>query len=190
MSESLRTWGIHARMRRHVVLVASVAVFLGATATLLVTRERASGLISIATAPPKATVTIDGRVVGQTPLVVELTAGTHRVVIRKEGYQTIEREIFADPSEPEVSYDFSLEPEVPTDTPGDRQERIRQLKHLVQDALRRGDYVAPENANALYYLNQLQHLAPEDPFIPEMRERIRHILRQQAETARRRKHLS
>jgi len=190
MRRDPRTWGIRADARRHAVLVASVAIFLGAAGMLLATRERASGLISIVTDPPKATVTIDGRVVGETPLVVELTAGTHRVVIRKEGYQPIEREIFADPSEPEANYDFSLELAIPAETSGDRQERIRHLKRLVEDALRRGDYVAPENTNALYYLHQLQRVAPEDPFIPEMRERIRHILRQQAETARRRKHLS
>ena len=139
---------------------------------------------------PKATVFIDGRRIGQTPLVVELTAGTHHVVIRKEGYRPIEREIFADPSEPEANYDFALEPAIPPEASGDRQERIRQLKRLVEEALRRGDYVAPENANALYYLNQLRRLAPDDPFVSEMRERIRHILRQQAETSRRRRHLS
>jgi len=177
-------------MRWYGAAIVLLAIVLGATAILLVTRERASGIVSIATDPPKATVFIDGRWVGHTPLVVELTAGTHRIVIQKEGYHPIEREIFADPSEPEASYDFSLEPEISSDAPGDRRERIRQLKLLVEEALRRGDYVAPENANALYYLNQLQRLAPDDPFVPEMRERIRRLLRQQAEASRRRKHLS
>lgn len=190
MSGDRTRWGVRAGVRWCAVLIGSVAVFLGATATLLMTRERASGLINIATDPPKATVFIDGRRIGQTPLVVELMAGTHHVVIRKEGYRPIEREIFADPSEPEANYDFALEPAIPPEASGDRQERIRQLKRLVEEALRRGDYVAPENANALYYLNQLRRLAPDDPFVSEMRERIRHILRQQAETSRRRRHLS
>ncbi len=186
MGQKETTW----RMRWRAVAIASLAMFLSATAILLVTRERASGVVSIATDPPKATVLIDGRWIGHTPLVVELTAGTHRVVIQKEGYKPIEREIFADPSEPEASYDFSLEPVIPLDASGDRRERIRQLKLLVEEAIRRGDYVAPENENALYYLNQLRRLAPDDPFVSEMHERIRRILRQQAETSRRRRHLS
>jgi hypothetical protein len=171
-------------------MIALLAAVLGAAILLLVTRERASGLVSIATDPPKASVLIDGRWVGHTPLVVELTAGTHHIVIRKEGYKPIEREIFADPSEPEASYDFSLEPAAPAEATGDRRERIRRLKRLVEEAMRRGDYVAPENESALYYLNHLQRLAPDDPFVSEMRERIRRILRQQAETTRHRKHLS
>jgi len=178
------------RMRWRAAAIALLATFLSATTLLLVTRERASGVVSIATDPPKATVFIDGRWIGHTPLVVELTAGTHRIVIQKEGYKPIEREIFADPSEPEASYDFSLEPVISSDASDDRRERIRQLKLLVEEALRRGDYVAPENENALHYLNQLQRLAPDDPFVSEMRERIRRILRQHAETTRRRKHLS
>ncbi|MCX7751812.1 MAG: PEGA domain-containing protein [Blastocatellia bacterium] len=186
MGEPGLTWRRHGRA----MVIALLATFLTVTATLLLTRERASGLVNIATDPPKATVFIDGRWVGHTPLVVELTAGTHRIVLQKEGYKPIEREIFADPSEPEANYDFSLEPVISSEAPGDRQERIRQLKLLVEEALRRGDYVAPENENALYYLNQLQRLAPDDPFISEVRERIRRILRQQAETSRRRKHLS
>ncbi|GBC77099.1 hypothetical protein HRbin08_00568 [bacterium HR08] len=190
MSGDRTTWSVLAGARWRAALIGSMAVWLGAMALLLVTRERASGFINITTDPPKATVFIDGRPVGQTPLVIELTAGAHQVVIRKEGYRPIEREIFADPSEPEASYDFALEPAIPSEASGDRQERIRQLKRLVEEALRRGDYVAPENANALYYLNQLRRLAPDDPFVSEMHERIRHILRQQAETSRRRRHLS
>ncbi len=182
--------GTTGRMRWRVAAIALLATFLSATVILLVTRERASGVVSIATDPPKATVLIDGRWVGHTPLVIELTAGTHRIVIQKEGYKSIEREIFADPSEPEASYDFSLELAISSDASDDRQERIRQLKLLVEEALRRGNYVAPENENALHYLNHLRRLAPDDPFVSEMRERIRRILRQQAETTRRRKHLS
>ncbi len=173
-----------------VMAASGLAVLLSVALALVMTRERASGFVSIATDPPKATVFIDGKPIGQTPLVVELTAGKHHVVIRKDGYKPIEREIFADPSEPEANYDFALDPVEPTELPGDRRERIRHLKLLVEEAIRRGDYVAPEKENALYYLNQLQRLDPHDPFISEMRERIRQILRQQAETARRRRHLS
>jgi len=172
------------------LLAGGLVVLLGAALAFLATRRPESGEIHLATNPSAALVTIDGKTVGQTPLTVQLPARMHHVVIRKDGYKTIERDIFVDPSSPQVDYDFPLELALTETQQEDISERVEKLKRLAEEAFRRGDYVAPENDNALYYASKIQELAPDEPFLARLRERIRHALRQQAKTAPRRNHLS
>jgi hypothetical protein len=174
----------------YTVISAGFIVLLATAIVLLTTLNPESGILSIATNPTRATVTIDGKIIGQTPITVQVPTGTHHVVISKDGYRTLERAIFTDPSAPEASYDFLLETALHTITHADKTEQIEKLKRLAEDAFKRGDYVAPENDNALYYINQLQQLVPDEPFVTQLRERIRQALRQQAETTRRRSNLS
>ena len=52
-----------------------------------------TGVINVtSTRPPKATVEIDGTVVGSTPLKQRIRAGTHQVTVYKEGFETWQSE--------------------------------------------------------------------------------------------------
>jgi PEGA domain len=46
-----------------------------------------TGRLRLASKPPGAEVSIDGKTTGQTPLSVDLPAGMHEVVLKKEGYR-------------------------------------------------------------------------------------------------------
>jgi hypothetical protein len=47
--------------------------------------------VSVSSIPAGADITIDGKFVGTTPSVVQLTVGEHKVVVTKSGYKTWER---------------------------------------------------------------------------------------------------
>jgi hypothetical protein len=54
--------------------------------------EPAPGRLEVTSNPAGATVEIDGKAVGQTPMRVEVAAGSHRIVLRKQGHVTQERQ--------------------------------------------------------------------------------------------------
>ncbi len=56
----------------------------------------APGRFSIESKPQGAEVTIDGKAAGVTPLSVDVATGTHRMVVRADGYQISDRNIFVD----------------------------------------------------------------------------------------------
>lgn len=41
--------------------------------------------------PPTASIEVDGKVLGNSPASVELTAGNHKLVVKADGYETVER---------------------------------------------------------------------------------------------------
>jgi len=172
------------------VMVTTGVILLGTVIVLLATKTPELGIVTILTNPSRATVRLDGKTVGETPITIQCPAGTRRVEISKRGYKTIERNILLDPTNGEVMYDFSLEPTLPSPSPQDIEAEIEKLKRLAEEAFKRGDYVAPENDNALYYVNQVARLAPGDPFVPRMRERIRQALRLQAQSSPQKNHLA
>lgn len=56
-------------------------------------RVRASGRLHVASSTPGATVVIDGEAVGPAPHRDEIEAGTYRIEVRAEGYQSASREV-------------------------------------------------------------------------------------------------
>jgi fibronectin type 3 domain-containing protein len=78
-------------------------------------RARSVGSVSVQTTPSDAKVSVDGRVVGLSPVVIDdLLVGAHAVLIEKEGYRTEERSIAALASERGV---FHLELTIADDVP-------------------------------------------------------------------------
>jgi tetratricopeptide (TPR) repeat protein len=57
-------------------------------------RARPSTL-TVSTTPAGALVAVDGRVLGQTPLTVEVAPGTHGIAVRHEGYARVEERVEA-----------------------------------------------------------------------------------------------
>lgn len=172
------------------VMATTGVIFLSVAIIYLATQTPELGIMTVITNPSRATVRLDGKTVGETPITIQCPTGTRRLVISKTGYKTIERSILLDPTNGEVTYDFSLEPILSSPSPADIAAEIEKLKRLAEEAFKRGDYVAPENDNALYYVNRLAEFAPDDPFVPEMRERIRQALRLQAQSSSQKNHLA
>jgi TolB-like protein len=56
----------------------------------------APGRFSIESRPQGAEVTLDGKAAGVTPLSVDVASGNHQVIVRADGYQASERNIFVD----------------------------------------------------------------------------------------------
>ncbi len=165
---------------------------VGAMVGGLVLRAPKPVAINLATDPADAEVMIDGQAIGSTPLTTAVREGEHTVTISKPGFLTVERKIFADRSAPRASNDisFGLEPNIATSVPNQRSAMVAKLKLQAQEAYRRGDLVAPEKDNALYYVDQLAIISPNEQFIAEMRYRIRHALKQRAEASKPRNDLA
>ena len=174
------------------VVLGGMVVIIGATIGILLLRAPKPVAINLATDPAGAEVIIDGQLFGFTPLTTAVPEGEHTVTFRKPGFLMVERRIYADRSAPQTNNDFSfgLEPNIATSIPIQRSALVAKLKLQAQEAYRRGDLVAPEKDNALYYIDQLAIVSPTEPFIGEMRERIRQALKQRAEAARPRNDLA
>ena len=177
---------------RSALILGAVVSMIGATLCLLILRAPKLVAINVATDPPSAEVIIDGHSIGFTPLTTAVPQGEHTVTLGKRGFVTIDRKVYADRSAPQASNDFSfdLEPNITTSAPTQRSTLVAKLKLQAQEAYRRGDLVAPEKDNATYYIDQLAIVSPDEPFINEMRERIRQALKQRAEAAKPRNDLA
>jgi len=187
--------GLQHQQRRMIQVVMGLAFlsFLaGGLTLLLMVPAQDAVMIRLATDPPEATVQIDGVTIGQTPISTILPEGEHELILSKEGFKIIDRKIFADPSAPPSTnqYRFGLIPTQETLTRAEKSRRIESLERWIEEAFKRGDYVAPERDNAWDYLNLLQELDPSNPLIPEMRQRIRRVFKQQAEMMHRHNDLS
>lgn len=55
--------------------------------------EGTTAQVEVTSSPAGATVEIDGTAVGRTPTRVEVTPGSHRIVLRKQGHVTQERQV-------------------------------------------------------------------------------------------------
>lgn len=168
-----------------------MAMLLGGVGLLFTAPDQERAVVEIFTDPDGAIVQINGTVIGQTPIRYLLPEGEHEIIISKDGYQVVSRRIFAEArSLTGNKYTFGLVPTKAMLAGQEKAERIRTLKRQIEEALKRGDFIVPENASAWYYLNQLQELDPSDPMIVKLRESIRRFLKQQATTPQLRRHLS
>ena len=67
------------------------------------------GAFQVTTTPIGADVIVDGKSLGQTPIVADLMVGKHRIVVSKEGYATIEKQIeMRDGEALELNFELSL----------------------------------------------------------------------------------
>ena len=188
----LSFFGVHRKVVWTTVLLGAAVFLAGATCAVLILRAPKLVAINIATDPGAAEAFIDGQPIGVTPLTTAVPEGEHTLSFSKPGFATMERRIYADRSAPKAFNDFTfgLEPNMATSTANQKPDVVAKLKVQAQEAYLRGDLVAPENDNALYYIGQLSLVCPDDPMIYEMRDRIRQALKQRAEAAKPRNDLA
>jgi hypothetical protein len=75
------------------LLGAIVAAFVVLGAPVPLDAQNRTGVLKINTNPPGATVEVDGRVYGQSPQIIELPAGKHRVLLKRPGYESVVRTV-------------------------------------------------------------------------------------------------
>jgi hypothetical protein len=70
-----------------------VVVVIGETAAVDTALVEKPSTLSITTAPPAATLVLDGKVIGASPETLEVRAGDHELEVRAEGHQTARQQV-------------------------------------------------------------------------------------------------
>lgn len=101
-----------ARLPRYVTLTRSVAIAAGAVTELRLKLARPSHNVTVVSTPRGATVTVDGRRAGTTPLSLEVSGFTrHSLTIELKGYQTYRTSVTTDDPEQTVAVPLVKLPE-------------------------------------------------------------------------------
>lgn len=81
--------------------------------------DRLRPLVSIRSTPAGASVAVDQRPIGQTPLETRIVAGTHRLRLTLGGHETLERPLVV-PLDERLAMEFALKPVAPAPDDDDR----------------------------------------------------------------------
>jgi len=163
-------------------LAACVFVGLGVGFALLVTTRKATlETLVITTLPSSAMVTIDGKLLGPSPVRIDNVAiGSHSVILAKDGFHTLEQQFRVDEDLDEPLL-FELEALPPAGAAkGTPEERTLEFARLAEAALADGHLVSPYSGSALYYADALQSVDRTSALAEELRQRIRASLLTQA----------
>lgn len=156
---------------------------------LYLRRTPPMGTVTVVTNPLGATVSLDGRGVGVSPCTLEhVVVGTHTIRASKEGYLLLERIVYVDSGQSLDVTGLVLQP-IKTETPKKSApdeaptERIAEFLRRSEEAFARGDFLSPENDNALYYADAVLLIQPDNAPALNMRMLVRDALAKQAESA-------
>ncbi|MEW6208894.1 MAG: PEGA domain-containing protein [Acidobacteriota bacterium] len=167
---------------------AIILIALTLAAGYLITRRPTTvDQVVILTVPAGADVKLNSRDYGQTPVKIEhLPIGTYTLTITKERYQTEVSQVTI--SESDTTLEYKLKLELPADSGNlSPEQRMKQFAQRAEEAFAEGHYADPYEENALYYTQLMLDYDPSNEFARNMRERIRLVLLQSAEDARRRR---
>lgn len=156
---------------------------------LYLRRTPPTGTVTVVTNPLGATVFLDGRKFGDSPCTLEnVIVGTHTIRASKEGYLLLERIVYVESGQ---ALDVTglvlqpIKPESPKKSAPDEAptERIAEFLRQAEEAFGRGDFLTPENDNALYFADAVLLIQPDNTPARAMRSAVRDALAKQAETA-------
>lgn len=164
---------------------AGIALLLVTSILLVLVFQPAVGSLIITSSPSGAQIWLDGRIIGQAPAKLEdVPAGPHRIRLTKEGFIAAERDVLIVKKQTLTLPLLTLAPDrPPVDIAGTPEERVKEFTRLAEEAYARGDYVMPDNNNALYFNNAVLAINPNDAAAMELRTRIKDALYKQAEAA-------
>ena len=96
---NLRSWkgeldpgiyNIEAQLNNHIPVKQQIVLEAGETKELIIKPQPVCGSLDVITEPIEASVEIDGKVYGKTPITINnLTIGSHKLKIGKQGYDTL-----------------------------------------------------------------------------------------------------
>lgn len=156
---------------------------------LYLRRTPPTGTVTVVTNPLGAAVFLDGRKFGDSPCTLEnVIVGTHTIQASKEGFLLLERIVYVEAGQALDVTGLVLQPIKPESpkksAPGEAPtERIAEFQQLADEAFARGDYLSPENDNALYFADAVLLIQPDNAPARGMRLAVRDALAKQAETA-------
>lgn len=156
---------------------------------LYLRRTPPTGTVTVVTNPLGAAVFLDGRKFGDSPCTLEnVVVGTHTIRASKEGYLLLERIVYVEAGQ---ALDVTglvlqpIKPESPKKSAPDEAptERIAEFLRQAEEAFGRGDFLTPENDNALYFADAVLLIQADNTPARAMRAAVRDALAKQAETA-------
>lgn len=141
------------------------------------------GGLMIKTTPPEALISVDGKMLGVSPLTLpSLRSGGHQVRITKEGYREFVQQITVIPYATENLH-WNLEPIVPQ-LSNEQLAAIEAWRKKLESALKENILLPPpEDYNVLYFANKILAIDPAHPYAGEVKSRLADSLRQVAELA-------
>lgn len=184
-TDAARPRKTHTGKRWWLLAAASAIVLTGLTlaGVYLVTKKPSTvDQLVILTVPSGAEIRLDSKDYGHSPVKLEqLAIGTYQLTITKEGFEPIEQPITVTESGP---VEFKLKPVLPSETVNmPAEDQIKQFQQQAEEAFAQGNYGLPYKESALNYADLILRWEPNNFFAGEMRERVRKMAHQSAQTA-------
>ena len=108
------------------------------------------GSLSVNSAPENATVTLDGKAAGMTPLVIaNLTAVKHTILISKEGYKQVKNSVIIKANKTQF-VNATLVKVKPTRTPTVKPTKTLTIKPTKTQTVKPTKTVTPNNTITVY----------------------------------------
>ncbi len=145
-------------------------------------KPKYGGLV-VKTTPPGATILLDGKQRGLSPITMgDLRSGGHQVKAVKEGYEEFIREVEVVPYSTENLH-LELKPLVANLT-NEQLADIEALKKKLQSAQQENIMLPPpEDYNVLYFADRILAIDPANSYAAEMKARVAETVRQKADLA-------
>ncbi len=174
---SLRTLMIGAGILIGAAFLAFVSVFL-----YQFMKPKYGGLV-VKTTPPGATVFVDGKQMGPSPLTLEaLKMGGHRIRATKEGYKEFTQQVEIIPYSSENVH-WKLEPLVAHLT-NEQLAEIESWRKKLEAAQKENILLPPpEDYNVLFFANKILSIDPANAYAFEVKNRLAEITRRSADLA-------
>ncbi len=133
------------------------------------------GVLEIKSNPPAAKIYLDGAPIGNTPYLQEkIDVGKHSIVLRKDGFKPLKQEINIEAGKKTV-LELTLVPygsQKPVTSKMIGLEEIQQLLDKAQMAYNEKRIFSPEDDCALYYINKILELDPQNESALNLKDKI------------------
>lgn len=151
---------------------ALLLTLLTVAAVYLLTRKPSTvDQLIILTVPSGATVKLDSKDYGHTPVKLEqLVAGTYTLTIEKDNFESVVDQITINDAQ---TLEYKLKVLPSPDAVGSPEEAIKRAQDRANEAMARGQYLIPYPESAFYWAQQIQYYDEPNAFAAEIVDRVR-----------------
>jgi tetratricopeptide (TPR) repeat protein len=153
---------------------AVLLTLLTVAAVYLLTRKPSTvDQLIILTVPSGATVKLDSKDYGHTPVKLEqLVAGTYTLTIEKDNFEPVVDQITINDAQ---TLEYKLKVLPSPDAAGSPEEAIKRSQDRANEAMARGQYLIPYFESAFYWAQQIQYYEESNAFAADIIDRVRRI---------------
>jgi len=164
-------------------ILAATAVLAFSVAFFYLYLKPKYGGLEVKTTPPDATVYLDGKQVGASPLKLEnLRSGQHQIRVVKEGYVELVQSVQVVPYATDQLH-WSLEPLVPQLT-NEQLAEIEGLKKKLESALKENILLPPpDDYNVLHFARKILEIDPANAYAADVKNKLAEDIQQNADAA-------